>query len=280
MPETSLAADAWAGIGLRDPHFRLVDETRPEIGWLEVHTENFFGDDRVRHARLRRIREHYPLSFHGVGLSLGSADGLDQAHLDEVVRLMERYEPWIVSEHACWGGYGGRHSNALLPLPRTAAALNVLSANIAQVQDRLRRPIAVENIATYLSFTIDEMDEADFLGALTRQSGCRLIVDLDNLYINSQNHAFDALDVLRRLPAAEVAEYHVAGHEQQGVTLIDTHSEPVPEEVWSLYESAVEIIGPRPTLIERDQNIPVLEALRVEMQRADRICKERFGVAA
>jgi uncharacterized protein (UPF0276 family) len=278
LPSSTPAAQA--GIGLRDPHFRQVDETRPAIGWLEVHTENFFGHDRSRQARLQRIREQYPLGLHGVGLSLGSADGLDRRHLDEVCRLVERYQPWIVSEHACWGGFGALHTNALLPLPRTTAALDVLCANIGRVQDRLRRPIAVENIASYLGFTIDEMDEADFLAALVRRSGCQLIVDLDNLHINSCNHGFDAVEALARLPAAAVAEYHLAGHQRQGATLIDTHSEPVPQEVWSLFRTAIELIGPRPSLIERDQNIPALDELVAEMNQAKRLLSEPLHAPA
>lgn len=263
-----------AGIGLRDPYFREIDETRPGIGWLEVHTENFFGHDWQRHARLERLRAAYPLSFHGVGLSLGSVDPPDSRHLAEVRRLVEHYQPWIVSEHCCWGGIGGIHSNNLLPLPRTREALDVLCDNIVRVQDALRRTIAIENISTYLEFEHGEMSEPAFLSELARRSGCTLLLDLDNLYINSFNHGFSASSHLDAIPAEAVAEYHLAGHENHGHTLIDTHSRPVPEAVWALYTQALRRIGPRPTLIERDNDIPALPHLLAEMRHADSLRTE------
>lgn len=203
-----------------------------------------------------------------MGLSLGSIDPPDSRHLAEVRRPVEHYQPWVVSEHCCWGGINGIHSNNLLPLPRTREALDVLCGNIGQVQDALRRMIAVENISAYLEFEHGEMSEPAFLAELARRSGCTLLLDLDNLYINSFNHGFSASDYLDAMPAEAIVEYHLAGHEDHGHTLIDTHSRPVPEVVWALYAQALRCIGPRPTLIERDNDIPALPFLLAEMDRA------------
>lgn len=272
-PGVARPIPAAAGIGLRDPHFRQIDEQRPLIAWLEVHSENFFGDDPRRHALLQRLRTDYPLSLHGVGLSLGSVEPPDTRHLAELRRLVARYEPWMVSEHCCWGAAGGVHSNNLLPLPRTREALDVLCAHVGQVQEALGRPIALENVSSYFEFEHVEFSEPDFLAELARRSGCHLLLDVNNLYVNAVNHGFDPLDYLRAIPAKSVVEYHLAGHDDRGHTLIDTHGSPVSAAVWDLYLEALRIIGPRPTLIERDTAIPPLDTLIVEMQHADRLMR-------
>lgn len=263
-----------AGIGLRDPHFREIDEHRPAMGWLEIHSENFFGDDPRRHGLLERLRADYPLSLHGVGLSLGSTERLDPEHLAALTKLVKRYQPWIVSEHCCWGGANELHSNNLLPLPRTREALNVLSAHVSQVQDVLGRPIALENISAYLEFEHAEFTEPEFLSELVRRSGCNLLLDVNNLYINSANHNFDPLSYLAGIPADAVVEYHLAGHEDQGHTLIDTHGTPVSEHVWALYAEVLKQAGARPTLIEWDVNIPDLTVLLAEMRQADQAMEQ------
>jgi uncharacterized protein (UPF0276 family) len=260
---------AVAGIGLRDAHYRVIDEQRPAIGWLEVHSENFFGNDRRRHAMLTRLREDYPLSLHGVGLSLGSVDPLDREHLAQLKRLVERYEPWIVSEHASWSSVDGQFANTLLPLPRTEEALAVLCAHIAQVQDTLQRPLAIENIAAYLEFGDAPMGEPEFLREVVRRTGCHLLLDVNNLYVNAVNHDFNPVAYLDQLPAAAIVEYHLAGHEDRGHTLIDTHGRPVAEAVWMLYAQTLARLGPRPTLVEWDVDLPDLGVLLGEMRRAD-----------
>lgn len=261
---------ATAGIGLRDLHFRDIDEQRPAIGWLEAHSENFFGDDPRQHHLLARLCSEYPLSLHGVGLSLGSAEPPDRRHLAELRTLIERYKPWMVSEHCCWGSAAGVHANNLLPLPRTREALDLLCMHVGQVQDALMRPIALENVATYLEFEHMEFTEPEFLCALTRRSGCKLLLDINNLYVNAVNHAFDPCAYLAGIPADSVVEYHLAGHEDEGQTLIDSHDRPVSSAVWTLYSDALRIIGPRPTLIEWDADIPELAVLLAEMNRAGR----------
>lgn len=260
---------ASAGIGLRDPHAAEIDGTRPAIGWLEVHSENYFGHDRHRHAQLQRLRADYPLSLHGVGLSLGSVDPPDVVHIEALAALVDRYEPWLVSEHACWGSIGGLHSNNLLPLPRTREAVDVLSRHVEQVQDRLGRRIALENVSTYLEFAGAEYSEAGFFAEVAKRSGCGLLLDLNNLYVNQVNHGADATQAIAEIPAALVVAYHLAGGEDRGHTLIDTHSRPVPAAVWALYEQALEVIGWRPALIERDADIPPLSDLLSEMRQAD-----------
>jgi len=254
---------------LRDPHFNEIDEQRPAIGWLEAHSENFFGDEPRRQRLLERLRCDYPLSFHGVGLSLGSVDPPDRGHLAEVRKLVARHEPWIVSEHCSWSASDGIHSNNLLPLPRTGEALAVLCAHVSQVQDTLGRPIALENVSTYLEFEEAEFTEPEFLAELTRRSGCRLLLDINNIFVNAVNHRFDPVAYLAGIPADAVVEYHLAGFEDRGHTLIDTHGQRVSEPVWVLYAEALRRMGPRPTLIEWDADIPELAVLLDEMRRAD-----------
>ncbi|TXH04470.1 MAG: DUF692 domain-containing protein [Nevskiaceae bacterium] len=258
-----------AGIGLRDPHLAQIDAERPAIGWIEVHSENFFGDDPRRHRVLNRLRAEYPLSLHGVGLSLGSTRALDQHHLRQLCKLIERYDPWVVSEHCSWGAASDRHSNNLLPMPRTKQALNVLCANIEQVQETLGRVIALENVSTYLDFEPSEFTEAEFLSEIVKRCGCQLLLDLNNIYVNSVNHEFDARAYLAGIPGDAVIEYHLAGHEDRGHTLIDTHGSPVSPAVWSLYSEALQRFGPRPTLIEWDTDIPDLGVLIEERQKAE-----------
>jgi uncharacterized protein (UPF0276 family) len=218
--------------------------------------------------------EDYPLSLHGVGLSLGSTERLDPEHLAALIKLVNRYQPWIVSEHCCWGGASGVHSNNLLPLPRTREALNVLCAHVSQVQDTLGRPIALENVSTYLEFEHAEFTEPEFLSELVRRSGCHLLLDVNNLYINAFNHNFDPLAYLASIPADAVVEYHLAGHEDLGHTLIDTHGVSVSEPVWALYAEVLRKVGVRPTLIEWDVNIPDLTVLLAEMRQADQAMEQ------
>ncbi|HXZ48601.1 MAG TPA: DUF692 domain-containing protein [Usitatibacter sp.] len=265
------ALPAGAGIGLRAPHYREIERRRPDLAFLEVHSENFFGDGGPALAWLERLRSLYRLSLHGVGLSLGSADPLDERHLARLERLVRRFEPALVSEHLSWSSVGGWHANDLLPLPRTREAVAHVAARIGIVQERLGRRILIENVSSYLEVPASEMPEWEFLAAVARRSGCGILLDVNNVHVNAVNHGFDARAYLAAIEPAAVAEFHLAGHETGEVGLVDTHATPVAPEVWSLYEEAVARIGPRPTLVERDADIPALDVLLAEAARAGAI---------
>jgi len=256
------------GIGLRAPHYRdFLAEPQP-VGWLEVHSENYFGDGGWDLHVLELLRADYPTSLHGVGLSLGSADSLAEPHLRKLERLVRRIEPALVSEHLCWGAIGGRHANDLLPLPYTDEALALVATRVDAVQVRLGRPILVENVSTYVEYASSTMDECEFLAALVRRTGCGILLDVNNLYVNARNHGFDPEAALRPLRAEAIAEIHLAGHLVTPDALIDNHGAFVAPDVWGLYERAIERFGPKPTLIEWDTDIPPLDTLLAEAQRA------------
>jgi uncharacterized protein (UPF0276 family) len=257
-----------AGLGLRAPHYGEILATRPAVGWFEAHSENYFGDGGQPLYFLERVRSLYPLSLHGVGLSLGSADALDREHLRKLKSLVARFEPALVSEHLSWGAIGGRHFNDLLPLPYTEEALRVVSAHVRQTQDFLGRQILVENISAYLQFQHATMDEADFIAALVSASGCGILLDVNNLYVNAVNHGIDPLAYLERIPLQAVSEIHLAGFDSAAGMLIDTHGKRVAEPVWELYRHALSRFGPTPTLIEWDTDIPALPVLLEEAGRA------------
>jgi len=262
-----------AGIGLRAPHVRRVLAERPPVPWFEVHSENYFAAGGEMHAALARIRSDYPLSFHGVGLSLGSADALDVAHLAAVRQLIDRYEPALISDHICWGAINGVHLNDLLPLPYTEEALALMVSRVQQVQETLRREFLVENVSSYLNFLGADMPEWTFVAELVRRSGCGLLLDVNNIYVNSVNHGFDPQTYLHAMPHSSVREIHLAGFTRKSALpvplLIDTHSRAVAAEVWSLYEAALDLCGAQPTLIEWDQDIPELDVLLAEAGRAE-----------
>ncbi len=271
---------ARAGVGLRTPHYREVLDTRPDIPWFEVHSENFFAEGGPAHDLLTAVRREYPLSLHGVGLSLGSTDPLNRWHLDKVKALIERYQPGLVSEHLSWSSVGGRYLNDLLPLPYTEEALRHISSRIQQVQDYLGRQILVENLSSYLQFSTSTIPEWEFITAVAQRSGCGILLDVNNVYVNARNHGFDAADYLRAIPVSAVGEMHLAGHTDEGDCLIDTHSRPVAPAVWTLYEQAVHRFGRLPTLIEWDADIPPLTVLMSEAAKADTILESRDVRAA
>jgi len=271
------------GIGWRAPHQQELLEQRPALDFIEVHAENFFGRDAALLQPLLRAREQHALSLHGVGLSLGSADGIDPWHLDRLAHLVQATEPAFVSEHACFarGSWQGRvvHAADLLPLPFTREALDALSANIGRTQDRLRRPIAIENLSAYLSWPEQDMDEADFLVALCRRTGCRLLVDVNNLYVNALNdqrrgEPVDPQRAVRNwldaIDPTTVSEIHLAGHHDRGDLVIDDHGSRVTEPVWALYRHAIARFGAVPTLIEWDNDVPAFDVLLDEAARAQR----------
>ncbi|HEX5531409.1 MAG TPA: DUF692 domain-containing protein [Methylomirabilota bacterium] len=260
------------GIGLRAPHVAEIVATRPPIGWVEVHTENYLGGGPTPRA-LDRIRREHPVSLHGVGLSLGSAEGLERAHLARVVDLVRRIEPVLVSEHLSWSIVGGAYLNHLLPLPYTEESLALIAGHVTEVQDALGRPVLVENPSSYLRFHHSPIPEPEFLAELARRTGCSLLCDVNNVFVSCRNFDQDPAAYLDALPAPAIGEIHLAGHarnEAEGRTiLIDDHGSPVSDEVWALYARALERFGPRPTLIEWDTDIPALPVLLDEARRAE-----------
>jgi uncharacterized protein len=276
----SSALPLGAGIGLRTPHVRQVLDEHPAVPWLEVHSENYYVDGGPALATLCRIRADYPLSLHGVGMSLGSTDPLDRVHLAKLARLIERTDPVFVSEHLCWSGVGGRVLNDLLPLPYTEESLAHVCARVSAVQDALRRTIAVENVSTYLAFADATIPEWEFVAAVARRTGCKLLCDINNIYVNAVNHGFDAGAYLAAMPRESIAEIHLAGFEAAETCLIDTHGAPVAPSVWALYRRAVALFGPVPTLIEWDTDIPPLATLLAEAATAQAIMDTPDAVAA
>jgi uncharacterized protein (UPF0276 family) len=265
------APEASAGIGLRAPHYGELLERRPALAFLEVHSENYFCDGGAPLAWLERFRDCYPLSLHGVGLSLGSADPLDERHLARLAALVRRFEPALVSEHLCWSSFGGRHANDLLPLPYTPEALDHVVRRVDAVQERLERRILVENVSSYLQFEESTIPEWEFVAEVARRTGCGLLLDVNNIWVNAVNHGFDAHRYLAAIDPRHVEEIHLAGFEAGEDGLIDTHAAPVSSDVWTLYEAAIARIGRRPTLIEWDADLPALDVLLGEAAKAQRI---------
>lgn len=261
-----------AGIGLKASHYREILQNHPDLGWFEVHPENYMGAGGPPHHYLGLIRQDYALSLHGVGLSLGSDAPPDVHHLQRLKTLVDRYQPAQVSEHLAWANHGGVFLDDLLPLPLTRDTLEIACANIQRVQETLGRAILLENPSTYLRFRDDDYPEADFLVELARRAGCGLLVDVNNVYVSACNHDFDPAAYLERIPAALVGEIHLAGHAVElveGQALrIDDHGDRVCEAVWGLYRSLVQRVGPRPTLIEWDTRVPELAILLNEARRA------------
>lgn len=266
-----------AGIGLRAPHYQSMLALKPDVGFLEVHSENFFGDGGQPHRYLHAFRELYPVSLHGVGLSLGSADDINLAHLEKLKRLADVIEPALISEHLCWVSVNGRFLNDLLPLPYTAECLQNVVAHIGQVQDYLGRRISVENVSSYLEFMDSDMAEWQFVQEVAERAGCGILLDINNIYVNATNHGFDSKTYIDAIKRGSVTEIHLAGFQDTGEILIDTHGAVVSDEVWSLYEYAIARLGPVPTLIEWDTNLPTLDVLLGEARHADALLKKQAG---
>ncbi|MDX8509742.1 MNIO family bufferin maturase [Mesorhizobium captivum] len=267
-----LAVPVSAGIGLRSPHISEMLTRRPSAGWLEVHAENYMGDGAGVEA-LEKLRKIYPLSVHGVGLSLGSAGGLDRDHLERLRKVCERFQPDLVSEHLAWSVADGAYLNDLLPLRYDEEALAIVARNVETVQDTLKRRVLIENLSAYLAFADSSMNEAEFLAELVAQTGCGLLLDVNNVQVSAHNLQYDAKAFIDALPADAIGEIHLAGHATNQVgtdtVLIDDHGSRVPPVVWALYEHAISRLGPRPTLIEWDTDVPVLDVLLGEAMWAD-----------
>ena len=272
------------GIGWRQPHYAELLERRPDLGFVEVHSENFFADGGATLAVLERGREHYPVSLHGVGLALGSATGLDPWHLDRLSRLVQRIDPVRVSDHACFAraplrsGQVPVHGSDLLPIAFTAASLDIMVSHVQQVQERLRRPIAVENLSAYLRWADDALEEAQFFNELARRSGCSMLLDLNNLVVNALNRGEEPVSSACRfvdaLDTRHVCEIHLAGFSAQGALVIDDHGSRVHEPVWQVYRHTVQRLGAVPTLIEWDTDIPGLDVLLLEAETARTVLVE------
>jgi uncharacterized protein (UPF0276 family) len=255
------------GVGLRRPHYSHILETNPAVDWFEVVSENFM----VRGGRplqvLQKVRERYPIVLHGVSMSLGSADPLNLQYLAGLRDLARRFEPAWVSDHLCWTGVGGRNLHDLLPLPYTEEALFWVASRIRQVQETLERPILIENVSSYMAFAHSTMTEWDFLSAVAEEADCGILLDINNVYVSAFNHGFDPERYIESVPVERVVQYHLAGHSDHGLYLLDTHDRPLRTEVWSLYEKAVRRFGKVSALVEWDDNIPefpTLEATAAE----------------
>ena len=278
------AIPAAAGIGLRGQHHTRFLALRPAVAWVEVHSENFFAPHGVAAKTLERVREDYPVSLHGVGLSLASTDPLDRTHLARLRELAARIEPGLVSEHLSWGSVGGKHLNDLLPVPHSEEALAHVIERIDAVQEALERQILIENVSSYLAYEASTLAEWEFIAEAARRSGCRILLDINNIYVSARNHGFDPTAYLEGIPRELVGEMHLAGHSVQRYgtheILVDTHDDFVCDEVWTLYRSALRRFGRVPTLIEWDSNLPMLELLLAEALKAQHVLEQADELAA
>ncbi|HJT14663.1 MAG TPA: DUF692 domain-containing protein [Dongiaceae bacterium] len=260
-----------SGIGLRAAHHERVHEQLPDIAWLEVHTENFLGGGATP-SMLETLRERYAISLHGVGLSLGSAEGLDEEHLARIADLVRRLDPAAVSDHVSWSVTGGVYFNDLLPIPYDEEALSVIVGNVTRFQEAIGRPVMVENPSTYLRHAQSDRAEPQFLAELCQRSGCGLLLDVNNVFVSTENHGDDAQAYLAAIAHLPIGEIHLSGHHLRQIgnrsIRIDDHGSPVSDPVWALYEQALSLVGPRPTLIEWDSALPPLETLLAEAGKA------------
>ena len=265
------------GVGLRSEHYDAVIRERPRVDWFEAISENFMDSGGRPLRILEEVRRHYPVALHGVSLSIGSADPLDPRYLERLKMLADRIEPAIVSDHLCWTGVDGEQLHDLLPLPFTEEAIRHIAARVERVQERLGRRILLENISTYVTYAHSTMPEWEFLTAVAERSGCGLLLDLNNVYVNAYNHQFDPAAYLAHIPGELVGQCHLAGHTDRGAYLLDTHSSPVIDRVWDLYREALTRWGPVATLIEWDAEIPPFPRLAEEAEKARAIYVQVCG---
>jgi uncharacterized protein len=265
------------GLGLRVDHYEAILGDRPPVDWFEVLTENYLVPGGKPLNYLMRIRERYPVVMHGVSLSIGSTAPLDREYLRQVKALAARLEPEWVSDHLCWTGIAGRNTHDLLPLPYTREAVDHVAARVRMVQDVLGRRILLENVSSYVSFRDAPLTEWEFLAEIAERADCLILLDVNNIYVSSVNHQFDPLEYLNAIPPARVQQIHLAGHEDHGDYLVDTHDHPVRDEVWELYASALRRLGPVSTMIERDDHIPPLAELCAELGQARATARRALG---
>jgi len=263
------------GLGLRVPHYETILDTLPNIDWFEALSENYMVPGGKPLHYLDRIREHYPIVMHGVSLSIGGSDSLNTEYLRQLKALADRVEPAWISDHLCWTGLNGKNLHDLLPLPYTEEAADHAADRIRRVQDFLGRRILIENVSSYLTYQQSDMSEWEFLSLVANRADCLLLLDINNIYVSSVNHEFSALAYLDGIPGHRVQQFHLAGHSDCGDYIIDTHDAPIIEPVWDLYVEAVQRFGQISTMIERDDNIPPLEELLDELDKAKRLAAPR-----
>jgi uncharacterized protein (UPF0276 family) len=268
------------GLGLRVDHYEAILADNPEVDWFEALTENYLVPGGKPLDYLMRVRERYPIVLHGVSLSIGSTQPLDRTYLAQLKALAARVEPEWVSDHLCWTGIAGRNMHDLLPLPYTEEALANVVERVSTVQDILGRRILLENVSSYVSYRDSQVTEWQFLGEIAQRAECLILLDVNNIYVSSVNHEFDPLDYLNAIPVDRVQQIHLAGHENHGDYLIDTHDHPVPDPVWELYGAALRRFGSVSTMIERDANIPPLEELCSELDAARQLAARTLARAA
>lgn len=264
------------GVGLKAEHYQDILETKPDIGWFEVHPENYMGAGGPPHHYLTKIRENYPLSLHGVGLSIGSAKPLDMDHVTRFADLVKRYEPGLVSEHLAWSSHDEGYFNDLLPLPYTEETMKTVCAHINEFQEAIARPMLLENPSVYVEFDTHDYGETEFLGEIAKRTGCGLLLDVNNVIITCNNTGADPYEYVDKFPLDHVGEIHLAGHDQDkddngDLLLIDSHDREVDDKVWSLYETMVAKAGSRPSLVEWDADIPTWKRLHAEAKRAEAV---------
>jgi len=265
--------DLGFGLGLRPGHYEDLLRTRPRVDWLEVLTENYLVPGGKPLYYLDRLRRDYPLVMHGVSLSIGSTDSLNLEYLAQLKSLAARVEPMWISDHLCWTGVAGRNLHDLMPLPYTEEAVSHVAARVARVQDFLGQQILLENVSSYVNYRASDMQEWEFLAEIARRADCLILLDVNNIYVSSYNHGFDPLAYLESIPAERVRQIHLAGHENCGDYIIDTHDAAIVDPVWDLYAKAVRRFGSVPTMIERDDRIPPLAELVAELDQARRVAR-------
>jgi uncharacterized protein (UPF0276 family) len=280
MSMAVLAPSLGFGLGLRVDHYQAILADNPRIDWFEALTENYLVPGGKPLDYLMRIRERYPMVLHGVSMSIGSTQPLDRSYLAQLKALAARVEPAWISDHLCWTGIAGRNMHDLLPLPYTEEALANVVERVQTVQDVLGRRILLENVSSYVSYRDSQVSEWEFLREIAQRADCLLLLDVNNIYVSSVNHEFDPLDYLQAIPVDRVQQIHLAGHENHGDYLIDTHDHPVPDPVWELYDAAVRRFGSVSTMIERDDNIPPLEELCSELDAARQLAERALARAA
>ena len=262
------------GLGLRTTHYEAILDTKPALDWFEIISENYMVSGGRPLANLMRIRDDYPMAMHGVSLSIGSSDALSAEYLRDLKKLADRIEPAIISDHLCWTGIAGKNLHDLMPIPYTEEAIVHVADRVRQVQDFLGRQILLENVSSYITFAQSEMSEWEFLRAIAERADCHVLLDINNIFVSAFNHGFEPIEYLRGIPVDRVRQFHLAGHENRGDIIIDTHDSPVIDSVWELYTQACKKFGPVPTMIERDDHIPPLEELLVELNRARKIASD------
>ena len=256
------------GVGLRRQHYSHVLETRPQVDWFEVISENFMVKGGRALEVLEGVRANYPIAMHGVSMSIGSTDRLNRSYLRQLRELARRFEPAWISDHLCWTGIGGRNLHDLLPLPYTEEAIRHVVARIREVQDALERPILIENVSSYMAFADSTMTEWEFISAIANEADCGILLDINNIFVSAFNHKFDANHYIDAMPADRVVQYHLAGHSDHGTYLLDTHDHPIRDEVWALYGRAARRFGEVSALVEWDDNIPEFAELADTADRA------------